>query len=470
MRLHVSTVANPVRLCACVIACLCLRPLAADEATYDLSVAIPESPARSVEAVLEVQGELKLNADGSEVTRLPMQAEGKLAYEERLVGDGQASPSGRSVRYYTTAEANIRLGEGGFQPKLDGDHRLIVARSDDGRVTFTCPDQILAREEIELLEIPGDSLLINCILPTSPVNIGSEWEIDEHRLAGMLDLDVITEAAVVCKLKSVTNDTALIEAAGNVSGAVNGVASTISLQAKANYDLKKKMLTWFAVALKEKREIGHAEPGFEVTARLRLSASPIAAPTHLSDERLASLRMEDAADLELLESRSEEGHFRVMLDRRWHVMSHRFDVSVLRFVDGGDLIAQCNISPLPDLEAGRELSLEEFQADVRRALGDRLSQIVEASQSTTGDKKRVLRVVASGIVSDVPIHWIYYHATNEDGRRAAIAFTLEADLVERFAESDQTVIETLRFLPRPETAPRQPETAEEAADATSQLR
>ena len=126
----------------------------------------------------------------------------------------------------------------------------------------------------------------------------------------------------------------------------------------------------------------------------------------------------------------------------------RHDLCVLRCVDGGDLIAQCNLSELADAEPGKRLALEAFQAEVLQSLTSSAGQVVEASQSTTDDGRRILRVQATGIASEVPIAWVFYHVSNEQGRQAALSFTLEAKAVERFAEGDRTLAESLTFAPR----------------------
>jgi hypothetical protein len=96
------------------------------------------------------------------------------------------------------------------------------------------------------------------------------------------------------------------------------------------------------------------------------------------------------------------------------------------------------------------MSLEEFQADIQRALGQSFGQFLEATQNTRDDGRRVLRVVVSGTASEVSIQWVYYHLSDATGRRAALAFTLEGKLVERFAENDRTLADTFEFLRRPE--------------------
>jgi hypothetical protein len=248
----------------------------------------------------------------------------------------------------------------------------------------------------------------------------------------------------------VEKGTAVIDVKGDVDGAAWGVPSKVALTAKCHYDLAQKAVTWFAAVIKEQREIGNAEPGLDVVARLRMSLSPVERSEHLTEAQLAGVPLDARPGSDLLAFQSEQSHFRLLHDRRWRAVMDRHDLCVLRFVERGDLIAQCNISELPELESGKQLTLEEFQADIQRGIGKNFRQFLEANQSALDDGRRVLRVVVSGVASDVPIQWVYYHLSDATGRRAALAFTLEAKLVERFAETDRTLAETLEFLPRPQ--------------------
>lgn len=428
-----------------------------NETTYELKQASVIGQVRAVRAVMEVRGELKLNPDGSKVRKPAILADGDIAYEERLL-DVQPTPwSRRSVRHYTQADARIKVGEGALAPKLPEDRRIICAQVNADKSLVYSPLSPLTREQLELIDIQGNTLLLPHILPKQPVGVGDRWEIDRDKLARILGLDVIVESDVTCSLEEVKEQVAAIEISGKVEGAVGGVSSEIQFRAKCNFDLTENLITWFAVAMRENRAIGHAEPGFEVTARLRVAIEPLAKSERLSDASLKGLTLEPKPGVELLSFQAEKSDFQMIHDRRWRSMLDRSDLCVFRLVDRGDLIAQCNISELSTAEAGRQLSLEAFQADVQRTLGDSFGQIVEASQSTTQDGKRILRVLASGTASEIPIHWIYYHFSDDDGRCAALAFTLEAKLVERFAEADRTLIETFEFTdqPEPETTPPQ---------------
>jgi len=432
------------------------------ETTYDLQPQPAVGSTQRVLVALEVRGELKLNADGSKVTQLPMVVEGKLDYEEKLVKTEPTPWSRRSVRYYHQAKASIKIGKGVVAPQFDSDDRIVCVQVDQEGASIRSPFGPLTREQLDLIDVQGNSLLLPSLLPTKPVKIGDHWEIENKKLAPLVGLDVITKSDVQCSLVNVEGKIALIEVSGTIDGAVGGVASEMKLRAKCSYDVSCKLVTWFAATIREKRAIGHAEPGFDVAARLRVAVKRTDGSEHLSDVRLAALPLDDQPAGGLVSFQAQRSYFRLIHDPRWRSMFDRNDLCVFRFVDRGDLVAQCNISELPALEAGKQLSLEELQADVQRSLGDNFGQIDEATKWTTDDGKRVLRVVAAGLASEISIQWIYYHVSNDEGRRAALAITLESKLVERFAEADRTLVETFEFLPRPQPTEAKKTTADKA--------
>jgi hypothetical protein len=133
-------------------------------------------------------------------------------------------------------------------------------------------------------------------------------------------------------------------------------------------------------------------------------------------------------------------------------MVDRYDVAIMRRVEQGDLVAQCNISSLPDLKPNKQPSIESFQAEVKRALDKSFGEFIEDSQATTEAGVQILRTVASGFVSELPILWTYYHFSDGSGRQVSMVFTMSADFVERFAESDAAIVSSFAFQPRPEPA------------------
>jgi hypothetical protein len=150
--------------------------------------------------------------------------------------------------------------------------------------------------------------------------------------------------------------------------------------------------------------------------------------------------------------RSGASAFQMLYDRRWHVTYDDAELTVLRLLDRGELVAQCNISSLPQLSAGSEFGLEEFQSEVQQALGKNFGRVDSAAEHKTATGLRLLKVVAEGTVSELPIQWRYYLAIDAEGRRVAMTYTMESSLVDRFADADATMVESLEFAPPTTTA------------------
>jgi hypothetical protein len=173
----------------------------------------------------------------------------------------------------------------------------------------------------------------------------------------------------------------------------------------------------------------------------------------LSDKALAGLTLKPEGGHTLIELNSEAGGFQLIHDRRWSVMLERSDITVLRLVDRGDLIAQCNVTPRPSLGRDEQVSMDAFQDDVKRVLDQNFEEIVEASQETDDSGLHLLRVVVAGKVGELPIQWTYYHLSDDKGRRASLVFTMESSLLERFVHIDRELIGNFRFLEEKQPTP-----------------
>jgi hypothetical protein len=412
--------------------------------------AVPLTPAagtgdlQQVKVIVEVRGHLAMNPNGKGVTRTPVEMTGELVYDEKQLAEPDG-PRQRAVRFYQEAEATMRIGGTRRQARVNDDRRLVVVETTGAGAVLFSPWGHLAREELDLIDVQGARLPLSALLPNREVKPGESWPHPPQILNLLLGLEAISQSDVKSTLSKVETDAAVIEMSGSVSGAVGGVAAEIDLEAKYNFDLAQRRITWLAMSIKEKRSIGHAEPGFEVVARVRMAASGIQQSRPLEEAALDSLPLKADAGAELIRLEAARGGFRLLHDRRWRVLVDRTDVTVLRFVDRGDLIAQCNISKLPNLPAGQQLQLEAFQEEIRRALDKTFGQFIEASQTVTDRGLRVLRVVAAGIVSELPIQWTYYHICDDRGRRVSCVFTMESRLADQFAEADGALISSLEF-------------------------
>lgn len=422
-------------------------PLADAAEVVDLRGVDTVDSHQQVRVVVEVEGKLKVNLDGKAVQHVPLKATAELQYVERTLAAGKAGSGGRAVRQYEKAEAQIRLRETDLTNSLRPERRIIVVDAQAAEPTQFSPLGPLTQEELELIQVPASAISLSMLLPEKPLAIGDEWKFSDKVICRLFSLEAVSQQTVTGKLDSVKDDIAIASLEGTVAGAIGGVSSDLEIKGKLNFDLKRRAVTWLTLAIQEKRAIGHTQPGFDVVTRLRMVAAPSSAAPEVSDQSLTGLPTTAASGQALIELTSEKAGFQLAHDRRWGVMVERHDTTMLRLVDRGDLIAQCNISPLPAFTKGEVLTLEGFQNDVKQALGKNFGTVVEAAQEAGEDGLTVQRITVSGTAGELPIQWTYYHLFDAKGHRASLVFTIEGKLVERFAQIDRELISGFRFLP-----------------------
>ncbi|MCH8922246.1 MAG: transcription termination/antitermination protein NusA [Planctomycetes bacterium] len=395
---------------------------------------------------------------------------------ERIIEvDAKHGHAARSVRQYEAAEAAITIKTNLIKQTLPTHHRRIAVANGEGGVTMICPGDNLSGEELDLIDVIGNSLLLDRLLPNRRVRVDENWSPPAAALAALLGLEAASRSDVKCRLTEVKGDVASVEMSGTVTGAVGGVSSEITLNARFTYHLTQQRITGLALAMREDRSIGHASPGLNVTAKLQMA---IGSPRQvgklseqlrrqLGDRALARLNLK--ADVRNTRLRyTALGKYTLLHDPRWHIVAEQPGLCVLRLVDRGELIAQCKIATRSGAtpsrnEPGEPVTIDSFRAQVQKALGGNLQRIDGVSQTKTPAGYRVIRIFASGIVSELPIQWRYLHVSDTKGHQATFVFTLESSLVERFSTADLALLSALRF-----TAPRvakQPEAGPAEAKA-----
>ena len=237
-----------------------------------------------------------------------------------------------------------------------------------------------------------------------------------------------------------------IQVRGKVDGSVEGVPTVMRTVGKLTFDRKLKTCTWLAMAIHETREIGKAEPGFDVAATIKMVRKPLERTIALAPQPpKLDITGPIPGDRMYVELISRELGVSVMMDRRWRMMSDLPGTAMMRMIENDRSIAQCDVRSLSPLEPGKEWSLEAFQADVRRTLGEQLSDLVEADERISPSGLRVLRVTAQGAAEGVPIQWVVLHFSDDSGKRMLATFTMEGHNVAVFAGSDTQLASTLRF-------------------------
>jgi hypothetical protein len=397
-----------------------------------------------VEVALQVGGDLRLVSEGKS-KNLPMSVVANLKYDEQILAlDGARRPS-RSVRYYDEARAAIKVDKGGEKPSLDPTHRMIVVdKASKSPAAMFCPTASLRREELDLIELPGNTLLIDRLLPSEAVAAGQSWKLNDEILAELLGLDAVSWSDVDCMLAKADDGLADVAAAGSLNGAVGGVATEIELKIKYKFDRATNRISFLALLIKEKRSVGHVGPGLDTVAKVIITISPLSKSQNLKPEAVRSVPSKPTPELAQLSYSGGSGRFRLQYDRRWYLTSDDSKLAVMRMVERGDLVAQCNLSPLAAQKG--PVTLAQFQRDVQASLGKNFGQFVKASESKNEAGYTVLRLVVHGTVSQLPIEWIYYLIEDEKGKGVSLAFTFEQELEGRFGQSDRELVNSLRLV------------------------
>ena len=134
----------------------------------------------------------------------------------------------------------IKVGDHQFEPALRPEHRLIAVEAGKQSAVLFSPSGSLTRAELDAIDIQGNSLLLDRLLPDKPVSVGDRWQLPDELLAALLGLDEVAKSDVQSTLKEVTSTVARFELAGTIEGAVFGVTTKIELKGKYRFDLRNQ--------------------------------------------------------------------------------------------------------------------------------------------------------------------------------------------------------------------------------------
>ena len=437
-----------------MIALLCegsLHSFGAESATCSLHSSRKAGSIDSVTARLEVSGNVllaptkKKDKPEDKPDQVPLSVSCTRNYDEKTLEVPKAdSKRWRSVRHYSEAFATVKEGEAARKLTLPPEQSLIGVEVVPFSMTPYCLRGPLGGDGLELLVATGDSLPLDGLLPADPVAVGQKWKISNEVMGALLDLEEISTNTVEAVLKEATPGVARLELAGNVEGKRFGATNRIELTAKCRFDRKTQRIDWFALKVKLKRD-RWIESGLDLIAVAQVQITPKESSEKLSDAALKDLPQQPTAALCKVQFETPDGDRRLLHDRWWILISHQRDLDVFRRIERGQDIAVCKLSPLPNSESGKRVTLDQFQADVREALGKNFGQIVEAVEFTNSEKYRVYRVIIQGKDGEVPAQWQYFLVSSDDGRQAAFAFRIEEKQVEAFGKAGQLLVDSFRF-------------------------
>ena len=251
--------------------------------TYTLRSSRTVGSVDHVETSLEMGGDLTFPSEtpkeGSPVQRKKTSVQASLNYDERTLEYGSADSGPlRSIRCYQKAVATLHWDTESERRSLPEDRMRIGVLIEPPHVSLYSPAGPLTRKELELVNLLGNSLLLDRLLPEKAVAVGESWKPSSNVVGALLGLDVVAQSDLQSTLVSVAQGAARVEMGGHVEGAIEGVSSSLDVKAKYRFQVDTGRITWFGILVKVDNSIGPVGPGLEGTARVQMTIAPARTP------------------------------------------------------------------------------------------------------------------------------------------------------------------------------------------------
>lgn len=414
----------------------------------------PTSESLAARAEVVINGKIRTHAGGGATDERPLNATARFEFIERNLDPESRTADGRRLlRKYTRADAKTNVDDFETSSALPAAlSRIVVEGRSDGPIRYSL-DGLMTREAVDLLDMPGDPIVLSSLLPSGEVEIDETYEISKRAAQMLCSLDVVTEASLTGRIRSANNVAAYVLIEGTVSGARLGAPTTLNVTGTLTFDHKMQFVSAAKINYIEKAEIGTISPGVDATTSVQITRSPTAAV-------IAADNVPDAAPQSALKLYYDAPSWgvRMLHDRDWHVfysaLSGNKPVVILRLLDNGRLLSQMNLAKIPGSTPGKAVSIEKFKADIQLSLGTRFAQFIDESQDTRGDGVTLYRVVAEGQfdykqgeeTKTRQMQWTYYLVVHPDGRQLSAIFAHEPDAAELLADRDRDLVDKLQFF------------------------
>ncbi len=423
-------------------------------------LAEPPSDARvkSVKMQVAIGGTLVTSAGAGKELSHPLNASADYRFRERrLTGAGRDAEAFRCLREFEHASVRTEISKRLTTQTLPRRLSVIAVQGQRYGMLRYSPDELLTRDYLELIDVPGDPLTIVALLPTREVEVDEEWEVPDWAVQMLTTLEAASTAKMTAKLTDVSDGTARVEFDGLAEGTRLGAVTNVKLSGHLLYDLKRNLIRSVDLSHDEKGTIGPITLGIDSHVHVTIKRSLADSPGALTDKFAASIPLEPPADRLPLRFDASPWGLQLVHSRGWHVYHANFDskpeVVILRLLDGGGPICQCNFSPVPDAAPGEHTPLDEYEDSIRQSLGQQFGAIVARDSIPTSDGHKIFRVTVQGESESpdgeetkaYPMSWIYYLCAAPSGRQVSFVFAVEPAMRERLAGQDRQMVESLLF-------------------------
>ena len=421
----------------------------------------PEGSERVVQTSVSVttSGSVFTSGGKEKSQKLPIEAQAKFRFRERrLSPGGRDAASLRAVREFETATLETTISGRESQQELPASNRLIVASGAETGVWVYCPSGMLSRETMDLLELPGEPLALQALLPPNAVEVGDKWSPNAWAIQMLATVEAVQKSEMNCVLKSLKGNIATITLEGNVLGQRYGSNTDVKVAGELTYDIKSQLITAAKLTYIMKANIGTVSPGIDARVDTVVTREIVPTQGKLTDKLVEDLPVTPPRGAEMLTFDAAPWKVQLLHERRWHlfqaVLEGASQVVIFRLMENGSLICQCNVAHIPAAAPGQHASLEQFESDIKTSLGQRFKAMQPYEKIPADNGQTIYRFIAEGqntLASgkeaiEVPMQWHYYLLAAPNGQQLSFVFAIEPKLVEQLAERDLEMVKSVRFV------------------------
>ncbi|MEZ6043481.1 MAG: hypothetical protein R3C20_23530 [Planctomycetaceae bacterium] len=388
-----------------------------------------------------IRGKMITPANGGQ-TKLELKSDAHFDFRQRQFQPVVAGPFGvRAVRLFSDATSNTLVGDDyKTDINLPPSHRLLQVYGTESGLNHVSPDVRLTRQHVDLLQMPMDPLFANGLLPGRDLSSNDEkWNTDAWVVPSLCGMEAAISQSATCRIRTLTEAAATVEFELTADGAVHGSGSKVVVKGTLTFDRGSQLITALKAEFKELRSPGAVSPGLDVVANIEWNQS------------LA----ENKADLPMEISESEPDANRLLLtlatpwklallhNRNWHLFHETADMVMLRLLDNGNLMGQCNISPSILMPQGQFTSEKQFGDEVAGAVAPREGRVVSSVVRNSVGEWRIHSIRAESKAAEKTIQWDYHLCSHTSGQQFLVVFSHTSDVDAIFNEQAETLLKSL---------------------------
>ena len=224
-------------------------------------------------------------------TPLALKVETRLEFDDRVEAVGRDGSPRTSVRFVTRAGATINGEVRPSSSSLRPEMTTLVAERRDGSASVASAGGPLTRSELELVQGPGDPLLLADLLPPDPVKLGARWTVGAEAARSLSGYDALAANTLEATLEAADADTARVRLLGSIRGAALGGEGSMACDGSFTFDRRSNRVASLTLRRAETRAAGPVEAGLDVKSTLTVTRAEATASGPLADGDLVARAM-----------------------------------------------------------------------------------------------------------------------------------------------------------------------------------